>query len=81
MGGSVSPSIDCGAAPNYFLSEATWEALAASDREELIGALRDDRLVAVAFFGSRASLENKRPRSAGPLSIAGAGFEPATSGL
>ena len=40
-----------GAAPNYFLSEATWQALAASDRVELLGALRDDRLVAVTFFG------------------------------
>jgi hypothetical protein len=40
-----------GAAPNYFLSEATWKALAASDRVELLGALCDDRLVAVTFFG------------------------------
>ena len=62
MGGSVRRSIDCGAAPSYFLSEATWEALAASDRVELIGAIPDDWLIAVTFFGSRASLENKRPR-------------------
>ena len=40
-----------GAAPNYFLSEATWQALAASDRVELLGALRDDKLVAVTLFG------------------------------
>jgi hypothetical protein len=40
-----------GAAPNYFLSEATWQALAASDQVELLGALRNDRLVAVSFFG------------------------------
>src|SRR5204863_8213027 len=40
-----------GAAPNYFLSEATWQALAASDRVELFGALREDRLVAVTLFG------------------------------
>ena len=40
-----------GAAPNYFLSEATWQALAASDRVELFGAVREDRLVAVTFFG------------------------------
>ena len=40
-----------GAAPNYFLSEATWQALAASDRVELLGALREGRLVAVTFFG------------------------------
>jgi hypothetical protein len=40
-----------GAAQNYFLSEATWRALATSDRVELLGALREDRLVAVTFFG------------------------------
>ena len=40
-----------GAVPNYFLSDATWQALAAGDQVELIGALRDDRLVAVTFFG------------------------------
>jgi hypothetical protein len=40
-----------GAAPSYFLSDATWQALAASDQVELIGALRDDRLVAVTLFG------------------------------
>jgi hypothetical protein len=40
-----------GAAPNYFLSEATWHALAASDRVELLGALRNGRLVAVTFLG------------------------------
>jgi hypothetical protein len=40
-----------GAAPNYFLTEATWQALAASDRVELLGALHEDRLVAVTFFG------------------------------
>ena len=34
-----------------FLSEATWQALAASDQVELIGALHDDRLVAVTLFG------------------------------
>ena len=28
-----------GAAPNYFLSEATWQALAASERVEFLGAL------------------------------------------
>jgi hypothetical protein len=40
-----------GATPNYFFSEATWQALAASDRVELLGALRNDRLAAVTFFG------------------------------
>src|SRR4029079_7662018 len=40
-----------GAAPNYFFSEATWQALAVSDQVELVGALRDGRLVAVTFFG------------------------------
>jgi hypothetical protein len=40
-----------GAAPSYFLSAATWQALAASDRVELLGALRNDRLVAVTLFG------------------------------
>jgi hypothetical protein len=40
-----------GAAPNYFLSGATWQALAASDQVEFLGALRNDRLVAVTFFG------------------------------
>jgi hypothetical protein len=40
-----------GAAPNYFLSEATWRALAASEQVELLGALRNGKLVAVTFFG------------------------------
>ena len=40
-----------GAASNYFFSEATWQALSASDRVELLGALRDERLVAVTVFG------------------------------
>jgi len=40
-----------GAAPNYFFSEATWQALAASDQVELLGARRNDRLVAVTLFG------------------------------
>jgi hypothetical protein len=40
-----------GAAPSYFLSKATWQALAASDRVELLGALRNGRLVAVTLFG------------------------------
>jgi hypothetical protein len=39
------------AAPNYFLSDATWRALAASDHVELLGALHEDRLVAVTLFG------------------------------
>ena len=33
------------------MTEATWQALATSDRVELLGALREDRLVAVTFFG------------------------------
>jgi Acetyltransferase (GNAT) domain len=40
-----------GAAPNYFFLEATWRALAASKQVELLGALRNDRVVAVTFFG------------------------------
>ena len=37
--------------PNYFFSQSTWEALAASDQVELLGALRDDTLIAVSLFG------------------------------
>ena len=33
------------------MTEATWHALAASDRVELLGAIRQDRLVAVTLFG------------------------------
>jgi hypothetical protein len=40
-----------GAAPNYFFSDATWQALATSEQVELLGALRNDRLVAVTLFG------------------------------
>jgi hypothetical protein len=40
-----------GAAPTYFFSAATWQALAASDQVELLGAIRNDRLVAVTVFG------------------------------
>lgn len=40
-----------GAAPNYFLSEATWQALAASEQVELLGALRDGKVVAVTLLG------------------------------
>jgi hypothetical protein len=40
-----------GAAPNYFLSNATWRALASSEHVELLGALRNGKLVAVTLFG------------------------------
>jgi hypothetical protein len=40
-----------GASPNYFMSEATWEALATSDQVEILGAVRKDSLVAVTLFG------------------------------
>jgi hypothetical protein len=40
-----------GAAPNYFLAEATWQALAASQHVELLGARREGRLVAATLFG------------------------------
>lgn len=40
-----------GAASNYFLSEETWQTLAACEQVELLGALRDGKVVAVTFLG------------------------------